>query len=66
MQWTTRCLFCSLFYFSRGGVVDQDALINALKNKQIKAAGIDVMYPEPLPQNHELVKLPNIGKKWYK
>lgn len=42
--------------------MDQDALINALKNKQIKAAGIDVMYPEPLPQNHELANLPNIGK----
>jgi len=45
---------------SRGGVVDQSALINALKNKQIKAAGIDVMYPEPLPQGHELISAPNL------
>lgn len=45
---------------SRGGVVDQDALLNALKNKEIKAAGIDVMYPEPLPPDHELANLPNI------
>ncbi|GFT39598.1 glyoxylate reductase [Nephila pilipes] len=45
---------------SRGGIVKQEALIDALKNKRIKAAGIDVMYPEPLPKDHELLKLPNI------
>ncbi|XP_054720391.1 glyoxylate reductase/hydroxypyruvate reductase-like [Uloborus diversus] len=45
---------------SRGGVVDQEALIEALREKRIKAAGIDVMYPEPLPRDHELMTLPNI------
>jgi len=44
---------------SRGGVIKQDALITALKSGQIKAAGLDVMTPEPLPTDHELTKLPN-------
>ncbi|XP_044253009.1 glyoxylate reductase/hydroxypyruvate reductase-like [Tribolium madens] len=45
---------------SRGEVVDQDALIRALKSGKIFAAGLDVMTPEPLPPDHELVKLPNV------
>lgn len=44
---------------SRGGVIHQDALIKALKTKQIRAAGLDVMVPEPLPTDHELITLPN-------
>lgn len=44
---------------SRGGVVDQEALVKALKNKTIWAAGLDVMTPEPLPLDHELFKLKN-------
>lgn len=44
---------------SRGGVIKQDALVNALKNKTIWAAGLDVMTPEPLPLDHELFKLKN-------
>ncbi|GFQ96981.1 hypothetical protein TNCT_71941, partial [Trichonephila clavata] len=47
---------------SRGGLVEQEDLIEALKNNQIRAAGIDVMYPEPLSKDNELLKLPNIGK----
>jgi len=46
---------------SRGGVVDQNALIKALKNKTIFSAGLDVMTPEPLPTDHELTKLSNCG-----
>ncbi|XP_054720483.1 glyoxylate reductase/hydroxypyruvate reductase-like [Uloborus diversus] len=45
---------------SRGGVVDQEALVEALREKRIKAAAIDVMHPEPLPRDHELLSLPNI------
>ncbi|XP_056641043.1 glyoxylate reductase/hydroxypyruvate reductase-like isoform X2 [Diorhabda sublineata] len=45
---------------SRGPVVDQPALIRALKNGQIFAAGLDVMTPEPLPADHELTTLPNV------
>ncbi|MPC31891.1 Glyoxylate reductase/hydroxypyruvate reductase [Portunus trituberculatus] len=44
---------------SRGGVINQEALVKALKTNQIRAAGLDVMTPEPLPPNHELTTLPN-------
>jgi len=47
------------FNLSRGGVVDQDALYDALANGKILAAGLDVSTPEPLPPNHKLLKLPN-------
>ncbi|KAG5891373.1 hypothetical protein JTB14_020105 [Gonioctena quinquepunctata] len=43
----------------RGGLVDQDALVKALENKTIWAAGLDVMTPEPLPLDHPLLKLKN-------
>ena len=45
----------------RGKVADTDALVKALKNKTIFAAGLDVVDPEPLPSDHELLKLPNVG-----
>jgi glyoxylate/hydroxypyruvate reductase len=44
---------------SRGGIVDQDALYNALVNGEILAAGLDVTTPEPLPADHPLVSLKN-------
>lgn len=44
---------------SRGGIIDQEALIEALQNKTIWAAALDVMTPEPLPSDHPLTKLPN-------
>ncbi|XP_034239492.1 glyoxylate reductase/hydroxypyruvate reductase [Thrips palmi] len=44
---------------SRGGVVDQDALIEALEKGKIRGAGLDVMTPEPIPPDHRLLKLPN-------
>lgn len=44
---------------SRGGVVDQNALVKALENKTILAAGLDVMTPEPLPLDNPLLKLKN-------
>lgn len=47
---------------SRGEVVKQDDLVEALRSKTIFAAGLDVMTPEPLPSNHELLQLPNCGK----
>ncbi|XP_050299111.1 glyoxylate reductase/hydroxypyruvate reductase-like [Anthonomus grandis grandis] len=45
---------------SRGQLVDQEALISALKNGEIFAAGLDVMTPEPLPADSELLKLSNV------
>ena len=44
---------------SRGPVVNQQDLCEALKNKVIYAAGLDVTVPEPLPKDHELYTLKN-------
>ncbi|XP_072944498.1 glyoxylate reductase/hydroxypyruvate reductase-like [Epargyreus clarus] len=49
-----------LINVGRGDLVDQDALYNALKNRTIYAAGLDVTTPEPLPKDHKLLTLPNI------
>lgn len=38
------------YFFVTGLVVDQDALVNALQKKMIRAAALDVTYPEPLPR----------------
>ncbi|XP_058981603.1 glyoxylate reductase/hydroxypyruvate reductase [Musca domestica] len=50
------CVFVNV---GRGGIVDQDALIEALKTGQIFSAGLDVMTPEPLPADDPLMKIPN-------
>lgn len=44
---------------TRGAVVDQDALYDALTTGKIWAAGLDVTDPEPFPATHPLVSLPN-------
>ena len=44
---------------SRGTVVDTSALLQALREGKIAAAGLDVTDPEPLPYNHPLYELPN-------
>lgn len=46
---------------SRGNVVHQPSLIEALRNKQIWGAGLDVMTPEPIGADHELLQLDNCG-----
>lgn len=48
-----------LINIGRGGCVNHDDLYEALKNKQIYAAGLDVTAPEPLPKGHPLTTLPN-------
>ena len=45
---------------SRGGLVDQDALVKALKEKKIQGAGLDVTTPEPLPVDDPLWDCPNL------
>jgi len=45
---------------ARGAMVDPDALTWALETNQIAAAGIDVFDPEPIPQNHPILKLKNL------
>ncbi|KAL4221024.1 hypothetical protein ACF0H5_019287 [Mactra antiquata] len=44
---------------SRGAVINQKHLYDALKNNDIKAAGLDVTDPEPLPVEDPLMKLNN-------
>ena len=46
---------------SRGAVVDQTALFNALNNRDIRGAGLDVMEIEPIPLNDPLLSLSNAG-----
>ncbi|CAH2044112.1 unnamed protein product, partial [Iphiclides podalirius] len=48
-----------LVNIGRGGLVDQEALYIALKERQIFSAGLDVVTPEPLPNDHPLLMLPN-------
>lgn len=44
---------------ARGAVIDTDALIEALTEGTIAAAGLDVTDPEPLPEGHPLWALEN-------
>ncbi len=45
---------------ARGGVIDTEALADALESGTIWAAGLDVTDPEPLPADHRLLRLPNV------
>lgn len=45
---------------ARGKVVDEQAMIEALKNRQIRAAGLDVFEREPLPADSALLQLDNV------
>ena len=45
---------------SRGAVLDETALVEALKNKKIGGAGLDVFEEEPLPDNSPLRNLKNV------
>ena len=44
---------------ARGEVVDQDALLAALKSGSLGGAALDVVTPEPLPKEHPLYSVPN-------
>ena len=45
---------------SRGSIINQDALITALKEGMIAGAALDVFSEEPLPEDHPYWNLPNI------
>ena len=44
---------------SRGSIIKEDDLVQALKDEKITGAGLDVFEKEPLPQDHKLRFLPN-------
>jgi phosphoglycerate dehydrogenase-like enzyme len=48
-----------LINISRGKVIDEKALIEALRNNAIRGAGLDVYEQEPLPTDSPLIELPS-------
>jgi D-2-hydroxyacid dehydrogenase (NADP+) len=49
-----------LINIGRGGIVDEEALIAALRAGQIAGAGVDVFCEEPLPKHHPFSGLKNV------
>jgi phosphoglycerate dehydrogenase-like enzyme len=45
---------------ARGGLIDEPALVEALRNGHLRAAGLDVFTEEPLPADNPLLKLDNV------
>src|SRR5699024_12273302 len=43
----------------RGAVVDEEALVKALQNEEIKACGLDVLREEPIDMQHPLLSMSN-------
>lgn len=49
-----------LINVARGGVVDHNALVEALQEGWIAGAALDVTEPEPLPRDHPLLRMDNV------
>ena len=45
---------------ARGGVIDEDALLSALRSGKIAGAGLDVFAREPLPAAHPFIAMDNV------
>lgn len=50
---------CRIVNTSRGGVIDETALAEALTEKRLAGAALDVFETEPLPAGHPFLKTPN-------
>lgn len=51
---------CFFINTARAGLVDEDALIDALQNRKIAGAALDVFHQEPLPEGHPFLTLDNV------
>ncbi len=60
VQFKTMKPHAFLINCARGGIVDEDALYEALITKEISGAGLDVLLNEPSTAEHPLFKLNNI------
>jgi phosphoglycerate dehydrogenase-like enzyme len=49
-----------LINVARGDIVDEAAMVEALKSGQIQGAGLDTFVQEPLPTDHPLLHMPNV------
>jgi len=45
---------------ARAAVTDEEALVQALRDKKIAGAGLDVFMQEPLPADHPLLQMDNV------
>ncbi len=60
IQFDLICPTAVIINTSRGSVIHEDDLAEALRNKKIKAVGLDVFEKEPLDRTSKLLKLPNV------
>ena len=51
---------CIIVNSARGGIINEQSLIDALENKNVLAAGIDVFEQEPPDQHNPLFKMQNV------
>ena len=51
---------CVIVNTARGGIINEQDLYSALKDKKLRAAGLDVYEQEPPPSNHPLFDLSNV------